>query len=61
MSTITKWKNVFLEHKKIVKTIILFLCLPFGLTVLNLLLSTLFQLGIYLGTFIRFLYHIVVY
>lgn len=61
MSGLEKRKQRFVEHTKIIKTIILILCSPFCLMILNLLLSTLFQLGIYTGTFLRFLYSIVVY
>lgn len=61
MSGLMKIKSKVLEYQKIVKIIAFILALPFGLTILNLLLNTLFQLGIYTGTFLRFLYSIVVY
>lgn len=60
MSSIEKLRRNILESKK-TKIIVFILCLPFGLTILNLLLRTLFQLGAYTGTFLRFLYSIVVY
>lgn len=61
MSSLVKAKYKILEYQKIGRTIAFILCLPFGLIILNLLLNTLFQLGIYTGTFLRFLYSIVVY
>lgn len=61
MSGLEKIRKGTLEYKKIVKIIIFILCSPFCLMVLNLLFNTLFQLGIYTGTFLRFLYSIVVY
>lgn len=61
MSNLIKIKRLVLEHQKIIKIIISVLCLPFCLTILNLLLETLFHLGIYTGTFLRFLYSVIVY
>lgn len=61
MSSLMNFKNKVVENKKKIKIIISILCLPFGLEILNLLLNTLFQLGIHTGTFLRFLYNIVVY
>lgn len=60
MPNLEKLRKNISKLKKI-KIIIFILCLPFALTVLNLFLRTLFQLGIYTGTFLRFLYSIVVY
>ncbi len=61
MSAVIKCKTFLSEHKKAFKLISIIVCLPILSTVLNLVLSTLFELGVYTGTFIRFLYHIVVY
>lgn len=60
MSSLEKIRKNILESRRI-KIIVFILGLPFSLTILNLLLGTLFQLGIYTGTFLRFLYSIVVY
>lgn len=61
MSNLIKIKNIIESKQKLIKIILIIICLPFGLTVLNLLLNSLFNLGIYTGTFLRFLYEIVVY
>lgn len=61
MPSLDKIKKNIIEYKKFFQILALIFCLPFGLTVLNLIFSTLFQLGIYSGTFLRFLYSIVVY
>ncbi len=54
-------KEKILEHKKVGKVLAIIISLPFSLSILNLLLDTIFQLGIHMGTFLRFLYQIVVY
>jgi hypothetical protein len=59
MQNLIKVKNI--EYKKLVKIVLSIFLSPFAITVLNLLLSTIFNLGIYTGTFLRFLYSIVVY
>ena len=61
MQNLINIKRIILDNKKIIKTITFTICLPFSLTILNLLFNTLFNLGVYTGTFIRFLYSIVVY
>lgn len=61
MSNLIKAKEKILEHQKLIKLIIFILALPFVLTTLNLFFKTLFQLGVYAGTFLRFLYEFVVY
>jgi len=61
MSNLIKLKKIVFENKQMIKTIMLIISSPFILIVLNLILNTLFELGIYVGTFIRFLYSIVVY
>jgi len=61
MLGINKFKTFILEYQKIIKTIIFITSLPIILTVLNYLLNTILNLGIYTGTFLRFLYELVVY
>lgn len=61
MQSINKFKNYVLEYQKIIKTTLFILCLPISLTVLNYILNTILNLGTYTGTFLRFLYDIVVY
>lgn len=61
MPNLIKLKNSILLHQKIIKTITFVLSLPLVLIILNLLFETLFNLGVYTGTFLRFLYAIVVY
>lgn len=61
MPDLIKLKNRIVEHNKVMKIVFLLFISPLILTVLNFLLNTLFQLGIYTGTFLRFLYSIVVY
>ena len=61
MQSINKFKNYVLEYQKIIKTTLFILCLPISLTVLNYILNTILNLGVYTGTFLRFLYDIVVY
>ena len=52
-------KNI--ESNRIVKVILFILLSPFIAMFLTLILKTLFNLGTYLGTFLRFLFDIVVY
>lgn len=61
MSNLIEFKNRLLSHKKVIEIIIFTLALPFCLTIINMFLSTLFNLGVYSGTFLRFLYDVVVY
>jgi len=61
MPNLIKLKNCISSHQKILKTIAFVLSLPFVLIILNLLFDALFNLGVYTGTFLRFLYAIVVY
>ena len=61
MPNLIKVKDSILSHQKIMKTIGLIACLPFGLIIIDLLLKSIFNLGIYTGTFLRFLYDFVVY
>lgn len=61
MSNLIEIKKVIINNKKIIKTVLFIIFIPFGLTILNLLFNALFNLGIYTGTFLRFLYSIVVY
>ena len=52
-------KNI--EYKFFIKVFLIVFSLPFALVITNLLMQTLFNLGTYTGTFLRFLYQIVVY
>ena len=61
MSNLIKIKNKIQTQQKVIKTFLIIISLPLGLTILELLLSSIFNLGIYTGTFLRFLYEIVVY
>lgn len=55
LSTIKK------KPKKYIKLFLIIAFLPIMLVVVNLILNTLFNLGIYVGTFLRFVYHIIVF
>jgi len=61
MPGLIKIKEQLFVKQKVIRTIGFIICSPFVLTILNLLLQTLFNLGIYTGTFLRFLYEFVVY
>lgn len=61
MSNLIKLKKLLFDYQKVIKIISVIICLPFGLIILELLLNSIFNLGIYTGTFFRFLYDIVVY
>ena len=61
LQSLSKFRSYVLEYKKIIKTILFILCSPIILTVLNYVLNTILNLGLYTGTFLRFLYDIVVY
>lgn len=61
MPNLMKLKLFMSKQKNIIKNILLLLCFPFCLIILNMLLNTLFNLGVYTGTFLRFLYSFVVY
>jgi len=56
-----KIRNLYDIHKTKIKFIAFILVLPFILIFLNLLMNTIFNLGIYTGTFIRILYELVTY
>ena len=58
MQNLVKLRNLLCDN---VKVIVFLICLPFGTYLLNLVLNMFFNLGIYTGTFLRFLYDIVVY
>lgn len=61
MQNLIRLKNNIYKHEKILKAVTFIICLPFILIILNYLLNTILNLGIYTGTFFRFLYDIVVY
>ena len=50
-----------IKNNKYIKLLLLIIAIPFLLVVINLLLNTIFNLGIYVGTFLRFMYNIVVF
>ena len=56
-----KIKNNILLHSNVIKKVFYIISIPFGLRIANLLGKSLFNLGTYTGTFLRFLYDIVVY
>jgi len=61
MSYFLKLKDNYSKYKKIINVTLLLILLPCGITILDLFLKTIFNLGIYFGTFIHYLYEIVVY
>lgn len=61
MSNLIHIKKLILNHKRIIINTLLLLSSPFCLVILNMLCNTLFNLGIYVGTFLRFLYNFIVY
>ena len=56
-----KIKEMYYTRKKVINNILFILTIPFLLIVINLLTNTIFNLGVYTGTFMRFLYDIVTY
>lgn len=61
MQNISEFLKKNIEYKFFIKIFLIVFSLPFVLVVTNLLMQTLFNLGTYTGTFLRFLYQIVVY
>ena len=61
MPNLIKIKQNYLKYKKTINIILILILLPVGLTILDLVLHFIFNLGIYIGTFLRYLYNIVVY
>lgn len=53
--------NYYKQHAKIFNTILLIIVSPLILTVITMLAQTILNLGSYLGTFLRYLYEIVVF
>lgn len=61
MQNISEFLKKNIEYKFFIKVFLIVFFLPFALVITNLLMQTLFNLGTYTGTFLRFLYQIVVY
>ena len=61
MQNLIRLKNSVYENRKVVFIVLLFLFSPVILTVLNLFLSTIFNIGTYVGTFLRYLGNFIVY
>ncbi|MBD9105681.1 hypothetical protein EGW03_04305 [bacterium] len=61
MQNISEFLKKNIEYKFFIKVFLIVFSLPFALVITNLLMQTLFNLGTYTGTFLRFLYQIVVY
>lgn len=51
----------YLESSIVVKIIFFILVCPFMLVFLNLVLETIFNLGTYFGTFLRYLFEFIAY
>lgn len=56
-----KIKKFYYKHGNSLKTIGIIAIAPFCLVIINLMNSTIFNLGIYTGTFIRYLYEFIVH
>lgn len=56
-----KIKKVCDKYKSLLKISLIIFTLPFSLKLINLFTEVVFSLGLYTGTFIRFLYDIVTY
>lgn len=54
-------KKIIVNHKNIIKNVMLIICSPFLVMIIQMFLQTILNLGLYFGTFIRCLYEIVVY
>ena len=52
----TKIKEYYRNYKKIIMFILIILCLP----LITLILESIFNIGVYLGTFTRYLFALVV-
>ncbi|MDD3241721.1 MAG: hypothetical protein PHQ64_02960 [Bacilli bacterium] len=52
-------KNIYLEKKNLIKNLTQILIFPIGAIVLEILIKTVFNMGTYLGTFMRNLYQII--
>lgn len=52
-------KNIYLEKKNLFKNIIQVLFFPIMAILLEISIKTIFNMGTYLGTFMRNIYHIV--
>lgn len=61
MQNLVKLKNSVYENRKVVFIVLLFLFSPVILTVLNLFLSTIFNIGTYIGTFFRYVATFIIY
>ena len=61
MQNISEFLKKNIEYKFFIKVFLIVFSLLFALVITNLLMQTLFNLGTYTGTFLRFLYQIVVY
>lgn len=60
MSNLIKIKKLIINHKNIFSFCIIILMLPFALIILNYLFDTIFNIGTYTGTFMRYLYKFIV-
>lgn len=54
-------KKVYKNHEKVIQNTLFILCLPFFLILANMVCSAIFNLGTYVGTFLRCLYELVVF
>lgn len=54
-------KKFLYSHIKLLKCLLLLFSLPIILYIVNLILNTIFNLGVYSGTFLRLLYNFFLY